>query len=184
MSRKKIRNPVDPEESRFGLFMNNDSFDLEVMYGREYLKTDINHKITLHRINITKSKTHNLYGQSKPSDKKFLPPVELNVMPTIEESTQKYYGDTSGGITRDDSGNLIFGVFLKELEEKNVEINRGDIISYNMSGYKNRYYEVESANNVTDTTNLTIAGFKSVHKKIISVPVKEDVIPFLNETDR
>ena len=51
-----------------------------------------------------------------------------------------------------------------------------------MSGEKNRYYEVESANNVTDETKKTIGGFKPYWKKISGVPVKEDVVPFLSET--
>ena len=63
-----------------------------------------------------------------------------------------------------------------------LEINRGDIVEYNLSGSKNRYYEVENANNVTDETSKTIGGFKSYWKMVVAVPVKEDVVPFLNET--
>jgi hypothetical protein len=76
----------------------------------------------------------------------------------------------------------MFGVYLKELEEKQLEIDRGDIVEYNLSGQKNRFYEVESANNVSDETNKTIGGFKSYWKKVIGTPVKEDVVPFLCET--
>ncbi len=179
---KKIRNPVDLEETRYGLFMNNNSFDLDIMYGREYLEKDIRHTVMLHRVDLIKTKSHDLYGQSKPSDMVFRTPVELVVMINVEASAQKYYGDTPG-VARDDSGNMIFGVYLKELEEKGVDISRGDIIEYNMSGYKNRYYEVEDANNVTDTTNLTIAGFKSYWRKVLCVPLKEDAHPFLKEVN-
>ena len=68
------------------------------------------------------------------------------------------------------------------MKKKNTEINRGDYIEYNMSGEKARYYEVESANNVTDETKKTIGGFASYWKMVISVPVKEDTIPFLSES--
>ena len=70
--------------------------------------------------------------------------------------------------------------WIKIREE--LEIDRGDIIEYNMSGEKNRYYEVESANNVVDETSKTIGGFKPYWKRITGVPVKEDVVPFLSET--
>jgi len=103
-------------------------------------------------------------------------------MVTVEDSKQENYGGNPGGIVRDDSGNIAFGIYLKELEDKNVDIVRGDIVEYNMSGKKNRFYEIDNANNVTDTTNKTIGGFKSYWKRITAVPVKEDVIPFLSET--
>ena len=103
-------------------------------------------------------------------------------MVTVESASQSYYGDGSGGIARDDTGNLTFGVYLKELEEKNVEVLRGDYVEYNMSGTKNRFYEIENAENIIDTTEKTIGGFKSYWKKVTAIPVKEDVLPFLSET--
>jgi len=169
------------EETRYGKFMTQRSFDLEVMYGRHFLKTDNVQSIWLHRINLIESKSHDLYGQAKPADKAFMDPVELNVMINIDDGEQYYYGDNEGGITRDDTGNLRFGVYLEELKEKNTEINRGDIIEYNMSGSKARYYEVESANMVEDQTSKTIGGFKPYWKAIAAVPIKDDVFPYLKD---
>ena len=103
-------------------------------------------------------------------------------MVTVEDGKQEFYGGNPGGIARDDTGSIRFGVYLKELEEKQIEIDRGDIIEYNMSGQKNRFYEVFSANNVADETKKTIGGFKSYWKLVIGVPIKEDVVPFLSET--
>lgn len=175
---KKKKQLIDLESQRYGLFMTDNSFDLDVMYGRNYLDTDNAQEVILHKINIIETKTHALYGQAKTKDKKFFAPVRLKVMVTVEEGKQENYGNNPGGIARDDTGNISFGVYLKELEDKGVEIDRGDIIEYNLSGEKNRYYEVESANNVTDTTAKTIGGFKSYWKKIIGVPVRGDTIPF------
>ena len=179
---KKKKQLTDLENNRMGMFMSDNSFDLDVMYGRNFLQTDNAQKVWVHKINLIETKSHALYGQAKTSDKKFMPPVELSVMVTIDDGKQEYYGGNQGGISRDDSGNISFGVYLKELEEKEFEVDRGDIIDYNMSGEKNRYYEVESANNVTDETKKTIGGFKPYWKRIVGVPVKEDVVPFLSET--
>lgn len=179
---KKKKQIIDIEQQRYGLFMTENSFDLDVMYGRNFLQTDNAQEIILHKINIIETKSHSLYGQTKTRDKKFFPPVRISVMVNVAESKQQNYGDNPGGIVRDDTGVLSFGVYLKELEEKQVDIDRGDIIEYNMSGQKNRYYEVENANNVTDETNKTIGGFKPYWKRITAVPVKEDVVPFLSET--
>ena len=179
---KQKKQVVDLEDQRYGLFMTDNSFNLDVMYGRNFLQTDNAQEVTIYRINIIETKTHNLYGQSKAKDKKFMSPVRISVMVTVEDSKQEYYGSNAGGIARDDSGNIVFGVYLTELEEKKLEINRGDIVEYNLSGEKNRYYEIENVNNVTDTTNKTIGGFKNYWKRVIAIPVKEDVVNFLNET--
>lgn len=179
---KKKKQHIDLENNRYGLFINQKSIDLDIMYGRNFLQTDNVQEITLYRINIIESKSHNLYGQSKAKDKKFFPPINLSVMVHVEDGKQEFYGGNQGGIIREDTGKLIFGIYLKELEEKQTEINRGDIIEYNMSGEKNRYYEVESANNVTDVTSKTIGGFFPFWKQVFATPIKEDVVPFLSET--
>lgn len=180
--KKTKKRIIDIEDERMGLFMTENSFELDVMYGRNFLQTDNAQKVRIHKVDIVKSKKHSLYGQTKPEDRTFMPPITISVMLSVEDAEQKYYGDNPGGITRDDSGNISFGVYLRELEEKNLQIDRGDIIEYNMSGERTRFYEVESANNVTDTTAKTIGGFKSYWKRITGVPVKEDVTPFLSET--
>lgn len=172
---------INLEDDRFGLFMTEKSFDLDIMYGRNFLKKDNVQWIVLHRINLLETKSHSLYGQSKPADKSFMEPIKLSVMVTVEDGEQLYYGDYEGGITRDHGGNLIFGIYLKELEENQTEINRGDIVEYNMSGENPRYYEVESSNMVTDITSQTIGGFAPYWKRITAVPAKSDVIPFLKK---
>jgi hypothetical protein len=179
---KKKKQIIDLESQRMGLFMTDNSFDLDVMYGRNFLHTDNAQEVIIHKINLIETKSHSLYGQAKTKDKKFMSPVRISVMVGIEDGKQEYYGGNAGGIARDDSGNISFGVYLKELEEKHLEIDRGDIIEYNMSGEKSRYYEVENANNVTDETKKTIGGFRPYWKRITGVPVKEDVVPFLSET--
>ena len=180
---KKKEKHIDLENQRYGLFMNESSFDLDVMYGEHYLETDVNYFVLIHKINIIETQVHDLYGQSKSKDKKYLPAVKINVMINIEEKDGEYYAAGEGGISRDDTGNLRFGVYLNELDRKNLEIDRGDIIEFNQSGERARYYEVDSAQNVVDSTQQTIAGFKPYWKKIIGTPVKEDITPFLNGDD-
>ena len=179
---KQKKQIIDLENKRYGLFMSQNSFDLEVMYGRNFLLTDNVQEVIIHRVNIIETKTHSLYGQTKAKNRRYLTPVIISAFVMVEEGKQSYLGNNPGGITRDDTGNISIGVYLKELEEKNIEINRGDIIEYNMSGSKNRYYEVDNANNVTDTTDKTIGGFGVFYKKITGVPVKTEVISYLDET--
>lgn len=176
---KKRQKFLDAENQRYGLFMDDNSFDLEIEYGRNYLSQDVNYFIILHRVNVVESNVDDFYGEAEASEKKYFPAITLDVMLDIEDSQQNYYGDAEGGITRDDTGNLVFGIYLKELKEKGVDISRGDIVEYNMSTEDSRFYEVENANNVSDTTDKTIAGFKPYYKRIIAIPVKEDVVQYL-----
>ena len=178
MGRKRKNSQIDRENSRYGLFMSEDSYNLDIMYGRHYQEQDVNFFIKLYRVNIIDSKSHKLYGQAKPKDKRYFSPVELNAIVDVEDNEQNYMGD-SISVVREDSGKLVIGIYLQELEEKKTEINRGDIIEYNVSGDKARYFEVENAQNVTDVTSQSIAGMRSYWKRVTAIPVKEDVTPYL-----
>ena len=176
MAKKKKQN-IDLEQERYGLFMSDDSFDLDVMYGRAYLETDSPFKVKYYRIDVVKSKVDDLYGESKPSDKKFFSTVEFHVMLDIEDGDTTYFGED--GLPRNDSGPLTFGIYLDEIAEKQTEIMRGSYVSFNFSGSKERFFEVVEADNVSDITSRTIGGYKPYWKKITAVPVKEDVVPFI-----
>lgn len=177
MAKKKEKDYTDLENNRFGLFMTESSFNLEVEFGREYQKSDNPNIITLYRIDIIQTKTDDLYGETTASEKVFRPVVKLNASVVIEKGNQEYMANS--GIVKDKSGPLTARIYLKELEEKGVEISRGDIVAYNQSGELERYYEVVSANNVTDETEKTFAGMKPFWKKIVAVPVQSDVVPFV-----
>lgn len=173
---KKKKDKIDFEEERYGLFLSDNSFDLDVMYGREYLKTDSPFFVNYYKINVLTSRVDDLYGEAKPSDKKFFAPIKLNVMVDIEEGEMKFMSDT--GIGRDDVGNLVFGVFDEELKDKKVEVTIGDFVSYNVSGQRERFFEVSKADYVADSSSKTRGGFRSSYwKKIEAVPIKEDVVP-------
>lgn len=179
---KKKKQIIDLEEQRYGLFMSENSFDLDVAYGRNFLQTDNAQKLKIYKIDAIKTKSNHIYGQTKAKDKKFFAPVEISVMVNVEPNVQENYADGKGGIAREDTGPLRFGVYTKELEEKEIDIARGDIVEYNMGGDKSRFYTVQNAQNVVDSTDMTIGGFKPYWKKVIAIPVKEDVVPFLSET--
>lgn len=173
---KKKKEHIDFEEERYGLYMSDNSFDLDVMYGREYLKTDSPFYVTYYKVNVIKTRVDDLYGEAKPADKKFFAPIKLNVMIDIEDGDLKFLSET--GIGRDDVGNLVFGIFEEELKEKQLEVTLGDYISYNVSGQRERFFEITKADYVADATSKTRGGFRSAYwRKIEATPIKEDVVP-------
>lgn len=176
MAKKKQQN-IDLEQERYGMFMSDNSFELDIMYGRTYLETDSPFKVKYYQLDITKTVVDDLYGESKPGDKKFFPVIEFHVMLDVDDGETKYLGED--GLPRNDSGPLTFGIYLKEIEEKKRDIIRGNYVSFNFSGEKERFYEITDADNVSDLTSRTIGGYKPYWKKITAIPVKEDVLPFM-----
>ena len=61
MARRKNKK-TDLENNRYGLFMNENSFDLDVMYGRHYLNADVNFLVKIYRINRTIHMTPSVKG--------------------------------------------------------------------------------------------------------------------------
>ena len=49
---KKKKQIIDIENNRMGMFMNNNSFDLDIAYGRNYLQTDNVQTVNIHKINL------------------------------------------------------------------------------------------------------------------------------------
>lgn len=173
MKKRKIKD-IENTSSKYGLYFDDNMLDLELEYRMDYISNDINHTIKYYELDIVNTEKHKLYGESKPTSKKFKNPVEINILPSIEDNKQAFYGNIDNGIIREDSGNLTCMIFIKELENKNVTIKRGDIITYNLSGLKNRMYEIIFADNVSDVTSKTLGGFIPIFKKVIGSPVKED----------
>lgn len=177
---KKKRQNIDLEQERYGMFMSENSFELDIMYGRNFLQTDAPFIVKYYRIDVINSKVDDLYGEAKPADKKFFPPVELHVMLDIGDGETKYFGDD--GIPRNDVGELTFGIYMDEITEKKTEIIRGNYVSFNFTGEKERFFEITDADNVSDLTSRTIGNYKPYWKKISAIPVHEDVVPYMRNS--
>ena len=147
------------------------SFDVDVTYMMNYLEYDLNSKFMLYRTDTTKMSKNNLYGETIANNKSYLPMVEVFGIIDIANSEMVNYMDS--GVIREDLGELVVTVFEKELNAKNIEINRGDIIGINLR-QKIRYFEVYDANYVNDSTIQTNNFYQSYHKVITAKPVKTD----------
>jgi hypothetical protein len=160
---------------RLSLFYNEDSFGLDINYGRHYYSNDTNFNILLYCANIIESIVDDFYGEAKPTDKKFKSAIRLNVwISEMSSEEQKYLSDT--GIIRQDVQSLIFNIYDKELDETKTTINRGDVIEYNQSSNRRRFYEVVDANYINESLNQSYGGYSTYYRRIITIPVKEDFV--------
>jgi hypothetical protein len=167
------------ENNRVNMFYSRDSLNLDIEYSMHYVKNDLNMEFTLFRINHIKSKSNNLYGETKAKDKVFMKGVVLHGIINMSEGENKNLNGS--GIRKEEVGDVMVGVFKKELDTMNVIVSAGDYIMYNPDGEKYRYFEVTNPNYVDYATNQTRIGIESLYKKFIATPVREDVILKFNE---
>ncbi len=143
-------------------------YNYELSLSREFSDADAIAKILLYKINIVQTKTHSLYGESKFKDKKFLKPVELNVSLTIGDIKQNYL--MPNGLYDETVDSFSFGVYLEELDEKNIAFTIGDYIKY-YDGDKDRYYEVSRVSQIKHAKSML--GYKPTFTKIDCVYVRD-----------
>ena len=158
---------------RISSFFNEDEYNLEIQMGREWLEGDLNTIVVLFRIDINKTQVDDLYGESKPHEKHYLPPVELKVrIDSMEESEL----ETRDNITsRESQIKMSLSVFTQQLEEKNVDPKRGDYLGYNDGTKGMRYFEIINADNRNFSLNKTIMGYKPYWRRISCILIDSDV---------
>ena len=90
MDNKKIT-PI----TRINKFFSEEDFGLEISMGREALEGDGNFTVILYRVDRENSASDNLYGEAPKDGIKYFSPVELKVVPILEEAENKTYNDNS-----------------------------------------------------------------------------------------
>jgi len=139
----------------------------------------LNMKFLLHRVNHIKSKSNNIYGETKAKDKRFLDAVVLYGLISIKQGENKNLN--GNGIRREDVGEIIITILKKELNKTDIIISAGDYISYYVDSNKLRYFEITNPNYVDYSTTQSRGAIESVYKKITAIPAREDVVMKFNE---
>lgn len=173
------RKRSNKKEERVSTFITKVDMNQMINYGREYMKDFINHKVTLYRINQQKTYTDDLYGESYAHEKSYLPAVVLNVIAKVEDYTAE---NRSGSGINHETYKLSFKVYEKELQEKEVDIKKGDYVVFN-TGYKDETFEVTEPNYKNTSTNQTIGGTKPYIRSIMCVYVQEDISLDFEDTE-
>lgn len=168
MGRKKVINTGMVESG----FFSKDDVSLNIDWGRDYLESDIPASVLLFRIDRVKTKVDSLYGETRASEKIVLNPVELRVKMNIEDEDAEFIGDSL--LQKHNAGQLIFTVYQKELDEKEVKITRGDYVGFKNSKNNFTYYEVNDADINNVSNSKTIGGLDAFYRKITCSIVDKD----------
>ena len=151
--------------TRVNKFFSADDFSLEIDFGKEWLEGDINMTVILYRVNRDETITDSVYGETIKDGVRYHQPVEIHVLPTLNEPTLKSY-NSNGSLSYREDGNLVFGVYSSSLEELEVDIRIGDYIGYAITESKMNYYTVEDDGRKNSDNAHTILGFKGAFRTI------------------
>ena len=155
--------------TRLGKFFSEKDFNLEVSMGQEWLIGDLNYTCVLYRIDRNRIKIDDVYGETIEDGVTFLPPVEFNAYVAIATPTNAYLGSTK--MDQIEPGNITMSVYLKTLQDLNVDINYGDYVGYYDTENFVRYYSVVNDGRVTSDIKHTYKGYKPFYRTIIAAPI-------------
>tara|TARA_R100000988_G_C3964974_1_gene148301 strand:- start:450 stop:974 length:525 start_codon:yes stop_codon:yes gene_type:complete len=160
--------------NRINKFFSNEDYDLEISMGREAIEGDGNFVVILYRVDRENTSSDDLYGEASKDGVRFFPPVELRVVPTLEEAENKAYNSGSGGLRYIQDGNLSFGIYESQLAELDVELNFGDYIGYPVSVTDVRYFSVTNDGVKNYDNKHTIMGYKGAYRTVKCSSVDEN----------
>jgi hypothetical protein len=164
-----MQNRITPI-TRINKWFSHEDFELEISMGREAIEGDGNFTLILYKVDRQMSEFDKLYGEAVKDGIRYYPPVELKVVPILDEAENKTYN--SDGMARYiQDGRLTFGIYQAQLEELNVEIGYGDYIGYPVTETQIRYFSVVNDGVKNFDNNHTIMGYKGAFRTVICAPV-------------
>jgi len=159
--------------NRNNKFFSNEDFNLEIDMGREAIEGDGNFVVILYRVDREMTESDDLYNEAVKDGIRFFPPVELRVIPILNEAENKAYNSGSGSLRYLQDGQLTFGIYDAQLEELGVELNYGDYIGYQVSETDIRYFSVSNDGIKNYDNKHTIMGYKGTYRTVKCAPVDE-----------
>jgi len=165
MENKKIT-PI----TRINKWFSEEDFNLEISMGRESIEGDGNFTVILYRVDREMTESDNVYGEASKDGVRFLPPLELKVIPLLAEPENKTYNPNGTGRFLND-GQLKFGIYEAQLTELKATLNYGDYIGFPVTETEIRYFSVVNDGVKNYDNKHTIMGYKGAFKSITCASV-------------
>jgi hypothetical protein len=157
--------------TRLSKFFSQDDFDLNIQLGEEYLHGDLNMKLVLYRVDRTKTEIDDVYAEVGQDEIKYFPPIEFYGLVKIEGPKNSAY--KNGLLRYNEPGNMIISVYVKHLEEMNIDITYGDFIGYPESETRVRFYSVVDDGRVISDNKHNMFGYKPFYRTITCSPAQD-----------
>ena len=157
------KNPI----KRNNLFFSESDFNFEVELAKDYLETEMNQKIVLFEVELSKTNVNDIYHEASKKNIRFKPPVELLVRYEIMQSEMRSYEKNNNKGVYSKPGNLEFTILNTTLEEVKRDIKRGDYIGVQITPDEMLYFTVYDDGKVASYTNTnTLYGVKPFYRQI------------------
>jgi hypothetical protein len=160
--------------NRNNKFFSNEDFNLEIEMGREAIEGDGNFVVILYRVDRENTASDDIYGEAEKDDIRFFPPLELRVIPILNEAENKTYNTGPGSLRYLQDGQLSFGLYDAQLAELDAQLNYGDYIGYPVSETEVRYFSVVNDGIKNYDNKHTIMGYKGAFRTVLCAPVDEN----------
>lgn len=138
--------------------------------GREAIEGDGNFTIILYRVDREASASDNLYGEAPKDGIKYFAPVELKVVPIMDEAENKAYNG-NGTLRYLQDGRFTFGIYDAQLIEAEAQISYGDYIGYPVTETEIRYFSVVNDGVKNYDNKHTIMGYKGAFRTVVCAPI-------------
>ena len=147
--------------------------------GREITESILQESFMLYRMDLQRTQTHSLYGQSKSFQKVWKPEVKILGRINVEAVDPEYTAD--GGLVKKGFGQLTAHVYMEHLEELGLvqekenqtvvfDLNDGDFI-----GFKDQYYKIINNGHSQISNEFSWGGDRRFYITITAIEVDEDV---------
>jgi len=165
----KRKNPIN----RNNFFASQDQVNFQIGIGMEYVNKILNQTIVLYEVDREKTKVNDIYNEANFNDLVFKTPVELNVIYKLDKGELKTYNTEAIKGYYVKVGKLTFSIYLKELEENNCDIKRGDYIGLQVTPEHMEYFIVADDGRVNYDNAHTLWGTVPYYRSITCTVVSD-----------
>lgn len=165
----KRKNPIN----RNNLFTSEAQISFQQGFSMEYINKVLNQTVVLYEIDRENTKTDEIYYEAKFDDLVFKTPVELNVMYKLNQAELKTYDTSAIKGYYQKVGKLEFQIMIKELEENDCDIHRGDYIGLQVTPEHMEYFIVADDGRVNYDNKHTYYGTTPYYRSIVCTTVSD-----------
>lgn len=160
--------------TRVNKFFSDKEFELEIGFGREAIEGDGNFTVILYRVDRINTAADSVYNEASMDEIKYLPPIELKIVPIMNEAQNKAYNSGSGSLRYLQDGQFTFGIYDSQLTHLDVDIDYGDYIGYPVTEDEVRFFSVVNDGKKNYDNKHTILGYKGAFRTVVCAPVDDN----------
>lgn len=157
--------------NRNNLFYSEESYNYELMIGKNYIEQDVNQTIVLFEVDLENTNTDAIYNEAKKDEIRFKTPKEMHVLFEINDASLHAYNKKRETGVYLKTGLLNFSVYQATLDELECDIKRGDYIGVAVTQTHMEYFAVVNDGRINYDNKHTMYGYLPFYRTIECAPV-------------